>query len=264
MPTLNQILRPWWRKLLEGSRFLLAGSGPLSLSLNQGGGFVRSTPDRPRPNIQLYFQAITTLAGRSGTRPLLRPDPFPGFSLGLSNCRPSARGSVLARSADPLDAPIIRPNTFGTPDDARDMLEGVRLLRRLAAQPALAEVIEAELRPGEALVSDADLERDFRRRSGTVYHPCGTVRMGPQIGRAAVDARLRVHGIERLRVIDASIFPQIVSGNINAPTMMVAAKGAAMVLEDTAHSFVAPTRTERRTAACARARARARRCLTGC
>ncbi len=230
--TLNQVLRPWWGKLIVGGQFLLAGRGPLALSLNQGGGFVRSRPDRTEPNIQLYFQTISTMASRAGTRQLLRPDPFPGFSIGLSSCRPTTRGSILARSGNPLDAPLIRPNAYGTSKDVADMLEGVKLLRRLAAQPALADIIDAELAPGSATTSDDDLERDFRCRSGTVYHPCGTVRMGPEIGSAAVDAHLRVHGIEALRVIDASVFPRIVSGNTNAPTMMVAAKGAALVLDD--------------------------------
>jgi choline dehydrogenase len=230
--TLNQILRPWWGKLIVGSQFLFVGSGPLALSLNQGGGFVRSRPDRTEPNIQLYFQTISTMTSRAGTRQLLRPDPFPGFSLGLSSCRPKTRGSILARSGDPLDAPLIRPNAYGTAEDVADMLEGVKLLRRLAAQPALADIIDAELAPGPSVIADLDLEADFRRRSGTVYHPCGTVRMGPEIGSAAVDARLRVHGINNLRVVDASVFPRIVSGNTNAPTMMVAAKGAALVLDD--------------------------------
>ncbi len=230
--TLNQVLRPWWGKLIVGGKFLLVGRGPLALSLNQGGGFVRTRPDRTEPNIQLYFQTISTMASRAGTRQLLRPDPFPGFSIGLSTCRPTTRGSILARSCRPLDAPWIRPNAYGTAEDVANMLEGVKLLRRLAAQPALADVIDAELAPGPAVASDRDLEADFRRRSGTVYHPCGTVRMGPEIGSAAVDSRLRVHGIEALRVIDASVFPCIVSGNTNAPTMMVAAKGAALVLDD--------------------------------
>lgn len=232
VPTLNQMLRPWWGRMAAGVQFLAAGRGPLSLSLNQGGGFIRTRPDSPTATIQLYFQALTTLTGRSGTRPLLKPDPFPGFNIGLSNCRPTARGSILARAYDPFAPPFIRPNALGTEADVADMLAGVKFIRRLAAQPSLAAVIEQELAPGTAVADDAALEADLRARSGTVYHPCGTVRMGPDLGPAAVDARLRVHGIERLRVIDASVFPTIVSGNINAPTMMVAARGAAFVLED--------------------------------
>lgn len=233
VPTLNQILRPWWGRLLAGAQFLLTGGGPLALSLNQGGGFVRSSPSRPRPNVQLYVQALTTLTGK-GTkeRPLLHPDPFPGYALGLTSCRPASRGSILARSADPFAAPIIRPNAFSHPADVAEMHEAVKLLRLLASQPALAAVTEAELAPGPDIVTNDDLEADFRQRSGTCYHPCGTVRMGSDPAHSGVDARLMVHGLEGLRVIDASIFPIIPSGNINGPTMMVGAKGAAMALQD--------------------------------
>ena len=230
--TLNDALRPWWGKLAAGVDFLLRSRGPLSLSLNQGGGFARTRPDLERPNVQLYLQAISTLQAKSGTRPLLTPDPFSGFSLGLSNCRPISRGTIMARSADPFAPPRIAPNTLVAEADMRDMLEGVKLLRKLAAQPALQEVIAAELAPGPGITSDEALIADFRSRAGTVYHPIGTCRMGPDAAGAAVDARLRVHGVERLRVADASIFPTIISGNTNAAAMMVGAKAAAMILED--------------------------------
>jgi choline dehydrogenase len=230
--SLNALLRSWWGKMMVGSDFLLRGRGPLSLSLNQGGGFVKSRPDLDRPNIQLYLQAISTMTGKVGTRPLLTPDPFPGFNLGLSSCRPSARGTILAKSPDPFAAPAIRPNAFGTEEDRRDMLEGVKLLRRLAAQPALAELIDEELAPGPSVVTDEELMRDCARRSGTVYHPCGTARMGPDPATAVVDPRLRVHGLKGLRIADASIFPAVISGNTNAAAIMVGVKGAGMILED--------------------------------
>ena len=112
------------------------------------------------------------------------------------------------------------------------MLEGVKLLRRIAAQPALAGLIEEELAPGRDVVSDEDLMRDYARRSGTVYHACGTARMGPDPKSSVVDHRLRVHGVEGLRVADASVFPAVISGNTNAAAIMVGVKGAGMVLED--------------------------------
>jgi choline dehydrogenase len=232
VPTLNQTLGPLWGKAWAGLQFL-AGRGPLCLSLNQGGGFVRSRPELERPNIQLYFQAISTFGAKQGTRPLLEPDRFPGYAIGLSSCRPTARGSILIRSSDPLAHPAIRANAYGSEGDVADMLDGVKLIRRLAAQPSLSRITEAELAPGPSVRSDAELIDDFRNRSGTVYHPCGTARMGREIGTSAVDARLRVHGISGLRVADASIFPFVISGNTNAPAMMVAAKAAAMMLEDT-------------------------------
>jgi choline dehydrogenase len=232
VPTLNQSLRPLYGKIFAGIRFLLLGSGPLSLSLNQGGGFVRSDIKYSRPNIQLYFQAISTLTARTGTRPLLEPDPFPAIALGLSNCRPKARGTCLIQSADPFVSPIIRANAFGGDGDIEDMLSGVKLLRHLARQKALAEIIIEELAPGPSVQSDADLINDARSRSGTVYHPVGTCRMGTSIETSVVDARLKAHGIGGLRIADASVFPSIISGNTNAACMMIGAKAAAMILED--------------------------------
>lgn len=230
--TLNQALRPWYGKLAAGLDFLIRSRGPLSLSLNQAGGFVRTRPELKRPDIQLYLQAISTLGAKTGSRPLLNPDPFPGFSLGLSNCRPTSRGAIFARSADPFAAPRIVPNALATSEDVETCLEGVKLLRRLAAQPALSEVVEAELAPGPDVRSDADLIQDFRTRSGTVYHPVGTCRMAPSGASGVVDARLRVYGLEGLRVVDASVFPTIVSGNVNAAVMMVAARAASLILAD--------------------------------
>jgi choline dehydrogenase len=230
--TLNTLLRPWWGKLCAGAAYLLLGRGPLALSLNQGGGFFRTRPDKPRPNLQLYFQALTTITARSGTRPLLTPDPFPGFSLGLSSCRPTSRGRIEIRSADPFAPPRIHANAYGTEHDVEEMLDGVKFLRKLASMPALAPLIEAELLPGPGCRSDEELIADIRARSGTVYHPVGTCRMGPGPNGSVVDSRLRVHGLSGLRVVDASIFPTLVSGNTNAAALMVGAKGADIILED--------------------------------
>ena len=231
-PTLNQILRPWWGKLLVGLHYLVLRSGPLSMSMNQGGGFFRTDADQPRPNMQLYFQVFSTVLPRAGERPILTPDPWPGFSIGLSNCRPSSRGEIMIRSADPFAYPKITPNAFSTNEDVSEMLDAVKFLRRIAAMPAMAEVIAEEVLPGPSITSDADLIQDFRKRSGTVYHPVSTCRMGPDPSRAVVDPRLKVHGLAGLRVIDASIFPDNIAGNTNAASIMTGWKGAEMVLED--------------------------------
>ena len=230
--SMNAQLRSPLGKLLAGMDFLFRGRGPLCLSLNQGGGFVKSRPELERPNIQLYLQAISTVTGKKGTRPLLTPDPFPGFNIGLSTCRPTARGTILAKGADPYQAPGIRANAFGTAEDRQDMLEGVKLLRRLASQPALSEIIEEELAPGRDVVSDEQLMLDYSRRSGTVYHPCGTARMGADKATSVVDARLKVHGLKGLRVADASVFPSVISGNTNAAAIMTGVKAGLMMAED--------------------------------
>lgn len=232
VPTYNSILRPFWGKALVGLWYLLLGGGPLAKSINHGGGFFRTSPDLARPNMQLYMQAFSTLLPKAGERPLLTPDPFPGLSLGLSNCRPTSRGSVMIQSPDPLAPPKIIANAFSTEEDVSEMLAAVRFLRKIAAQPSFARWAEEELRPGPEVQSDADLIHDFRARSGTVYHPSCTCRMGPAAESAVVDPRLRVHGIEGLRVIDASAFPNLIAGNTNAPAMLMGWKGAEMILVD--------------------------------
>ena len=235
VPTYNQELRPWWGKLRAGMQYFLGGNGPLSKSINHGGGFFRTSPDLDRPNMQLYMQAFSTLMPREGERPILTPDPFPGMSLGLSNCRPTSRGQIRLASPDPFAAPKIVANAFSTDHDVREMLLAVKYLRYLAAQPPLARLIIEELRPGPQVASDEALIDDFRRRSGTVYHPSCTCRMGPEAAQSVVDPRLRVHGVGGLRVCDASVFPNLIAGNTNAPAMMTGWKGADLILADAVH-----------------------------
>ncbi len=229
VPTLNDALRPWWGKLRFGIQYLLMQRGPLSLSVNQGGGFFRTNPSHTRPNMQLYFQAFSTLIPRAGERPLLTPDPFPGASIGLSNCRPTSRGEIVIQSPDPLAKPRIVANAFSTDHDVQEMLEAVKFIRTIAKQPQIAQFIAEELRPGPSVQTDDELISDIRQRSGTVYHPSCTCRMGPAQLSAVVDPQLRVHGVDGLRVVDASAFPSIISGNLNAPTMMLAWKAAEMI-----------------------------------
>ncbi|KGF70973.1 choline dehydrogenase [Hoeflea sp. BAL378] len=231
-PTLNQQLGPWWGKLTAGLRYLLLRDGPLSVSLNQAGGFIRTTPDRARPNIQLYFQAFSTVIPRPGERPILSPDPWPGFSIGWSNCRPKSRGEIMIRSADPLAAPRITPNALSHEDDVAEMLEAGRFVRQMAQARPLADCIEAELLPGPDVTDDAAMIDDIRRRSGTVYHPVATCRMGPDPATSVVDSRLRVHGISGLRVVDCSIFPNIVTGNTNAAAIATGWRASELVLQD--------------------------------
>ena len=232
VPTYNDELRPWWGKLIAGMKYVLAGSGPLAKSINHAGGFFRTSADLARPNMQLYMQAFSTLIPREGERPILTPDPFPGLSIGLSNCRPTSRGHIRIASPDAMVHPKIVANAFSTNHDVQEMLAAVKYLRHLAAQPPLARLIAEELRPGPAVTTDEAIIDDFRKRSGTVYHPSCTCRMGPDPASSVIDARLKVHGVDRLRVIDASSFPNLIAGNTNAPSMMVGWKGAELVLAD--------------------------------
>jgi choline dehydrogenase len=233
-PTLNDALRPLSGKILAGMRYLLDRGGPLSLSVNQGGGFIRSRPELTRPDLQLYFSPVSYTQTPLSERRLLNPDPFSAFLLSFNACRPTSRGEIMIRSADPFAAPAIRPNYLSTDQDVADAIAGSRLLRQIAATAPLCDIITDELVPGRHVQSDAELLADFRDRADTVYHPVSTCRMGPDATTSSVDARLCVHGFAGLRVVDASIFPTITSGNTNAPTVMVAEKGAALIREDAA------------------------------
>ena len=231
-PTLNQVLRPFHGKLRAGIEYLLMRTGPLSASLNQGGGFFRTDPDEVLPNMQLYFQALSTVIPKVGERPLLTPDPWPGFSIGLSNCRPRSRGEIAIRSADPFAAPRIVANALSHPDDVADMLAACKFIRRMAGTAPLSGEIVEELLPGPKVVADDEIIRDFRERCGTVYHPVSTCRMGPDPANSVVDPRLRVHGLSGLRVVDCSIFPTMITGNTNAPAIATGWRGAEIILSE--------------------------------
>lgn len=231
LPSLNDLLRPWSGKLRAGLQYLLWRRGPLSLSLNQGGGYYRSRPDIPAPDIQLYFSPLSyERAAKPKTRQLMSPDPFSGFCTSVSPCKPKSVGSLAIRSPDWRIAPAIHPNYLSDPFDIEQLLAGARYLRRLAAAPSLQATILQELKPGPDTQSDEALVADIRARSYSVFHPVGTCRMGPDAANAVVDPALRVHGIDRLRVADASIFPTITSGNTNAPSIMVGERAAEIIL----------------------------------
>ena len=230
--TLNDQLRPWLGKLLHGVRYILTRTGPLSLSVNQAGGFVRTREGLSRPNIQLYYSPVSYTRTPPGKRAMMSPDPFSAMLLGVSNCRPKSRGEIRITSNDAFAAPLIEPNYLSHDDDVQDLLEGVKLLRRLAQTKSFAKVIIDEFRPGIECKTDEQMIEDIRGYAWTVFHPTSTCRMGPDPSTNVVDSELKVYGIERLRVADASIFPHLVCGNINAPTIMVGEKAADLILSD--------------------------------
>lgn len=230
--TLNDVLHPLLGKVRAALRYMVDRAGPLSLSVNQSGGFVRSDATKPHPNLQLYFSPVSYTKTPLSERKLLNPDPFSAFLLSHNPCRPTSRGHIDLACADPSAHPVIHPNYLATQSDIDDVLAGNRLLRQLARTNPLADIITQEIVPGSHVDGDEALLADFRARADTVYHPTSTCMMGTDPANSVVDARLRVHGVDGLRVIDASVFPTITSGNTNAPTVMVAEKGASMVLED--------------------------------
>jgi len=233
VPTLNNQLHSWYGKLFHGMRYVLARRGPLSLGVNQAGGFVRSRPGLSRPNMQIFFSPVSYTKAPPGKRPLMNPDPFPGFLMGAQPTRPTSRGHVEITSGDPTAAPAIFPNYLSTDLDIREIIEASKMMRKIASAPALADIIETELAPGAQIQTDAEMLADCRARAGTVFHPVSTCRMGPDPKTDVVDATLRVYGVDGLRVVDASIFPTVTSGNTNAPAIMVGEKGADLILQDT-------------------------------
>lgn len=232
LPTLNQQLRPWLSRMKVGLQFLLFRQGPLTLSLNQGGGFVRLNPQADRPDTQLYFSPLSYTRAPVGTRPLIKPDPFPGFLLGYNPCKPTSKGYLEIRSADPLAPPKMVPNYLSTEYDREMMLNGMRLMRNLATTPAMTNLINEEIYPGNNVQSDDEMLGFLRDNAWTVFHQCGTCRMGENRSESVVDSKLRVHGITGLRIADASIFPTIPTGNTNAPSMMVGEKASDLILRD--------------------------------
>ena len=232
VPTLNNQLNPWWGKLWYGARYVMTRRGPLSLGANQGGAFVRTRPQLQKPNMQLYFSPVSYTKAPKGKRPLMNSDSFPGFLISAQPTRLTSRGSVQIQSTNPLEHPRIHPNYLSTQHDVEEMLEGSLLLRQLAATTAFAGIIESELLPGHKLNSADELISDIRSRATTVFHPVGTCRKGPDPKMNVVDNQLRVYGLDRLRIIDASIFPTLTSGNTNAPVIMVAEKGSDLILRD--------------------------------
>ncbi|CAN5349032.1 GMC family oxidoreductase N-terminal domain-containing protein [soil metagenome] len=230
LPSLNDALRPWSGKVRAAMKYLLSRKGPLSLSVNQAGGYYRSSPDAERADIQLYFSPLSYEHLPPNTRALMSPDTFSGFTTSVSPCKPKSAGYLEIRSPNWRDPPAIHPNYLSDGEDLRTLVVGARFLRRLAATPSLASAIAEEVRPGTNCHSDEGLAADIRARAYSVFHPVGTCRMGPDPRASVVDSNLRVHGIAGLRVVDASIFPVITSGNTNAPAIMVGERGAELIL----------------------------------
>jgi choline dehydrogenase len=226
-PSLNQRARHWWGRAAMALEYALTRSGPMAMSPSQLGAFARSSPDVERPDLEYHVQPLSL--DRFG-EPL---HDFPAFTASVCQLRPSSRGSVRVASPDPFAAPRIAPAYLSTEFDRERAVRAIRLTRRIVASPAMAPYQPQEYLPGASIEDEAALAVAASQIGTTIFHPVGTCRMGPASDPSAVvDARLRVQGLRGLRVIDASIMPSITSGNTNSPTLMIAEKGAAMMLED--------------------------------
>jgi choline dehydrogenase len=226
--TLNDLALSPGQQIAAGMQYALGRRGPLSGTSTLAGILLRSDERFDRPDLQLNI-FLWSIDYRDSTG--VYPHKWPGFSISPVHLRPEGRGRVSLKSPDPLRAPRIEFNFLATDYDIDAMLHGLRFARKIAAQPALSSIVAEEVQPGSGVMSDEDMIADLRNRGVSNLHPVGTCRMGG--GRdAVVDARLRVHGVRKLRVADASIMPQIPGGNTNAPSIMIGEKAARMVLDD--------------------------------
>ena len=225
--TLNTDYANLVRRAAMGLEYALFRKGPLTMAPSQLGMFARSSAEYATPNLQFHFQPLSLDKWGDGLH------PFGAFTASVCNLRPTSRGRIDLASNDPQAKPRIAPHYLSTDEDRRVAVASIRLVRKIAAQAPLARFHPREFRPGAEAQTDEELLQAAADLATTIFHPVGTAAMGPAAdARAVLDERLRVRGIERLRVIDASAMPRITSGNTNSPTIMIAEKGAAMVLED--------------------------------
>jgi choline dehydrogenase len=222
--TLNGVANSLWGKAAMALEYFMFRTGPLTMPPSQAGAFAKSDPSQPTPNIEWHVQPLSL--DKFG-------DPlhsFPAITPSVCNLRPTSRGFVRIRNSDPLRHPEIRLNYLKTEEDRRVAVDGMRFTRRIMAAKALAQYQPEEYRPGASIAKDDELARAAGELGTTIFHPVGTCKMGND-PMAVVDSELRVRGIRRLRVVDASIFPRITSGNTNAPTYVIAEKGARAILK---------------------------------
>ena len=225
--TLNTLANTWWGKMKIGAEYAMFRTGPMSMAPSQLGAFTRSLPQHEWPNIEYHVQPLSLDAFGE---PL---HPFPAFTASVCNLNPTSRGHVRIRSNKFEDAPLISPNYLSTPEDRQVAADSLRVTRRICAQPALEKFSPEEWRPGLQYQSDEELARLAGDIATTIFHPVGTTKMGTDDDPMAVlDARLRVRGVQRLRVVDGGAMPSITSGNTNSPILMMAEKAAEWIAQD--------------------------------
>ena len=224
-PTLNDEVNSWFKQLGIGVQYILTRQGPMTMAASLAVGFMKTSPDLATPDIQFHIQPWSADSPGEGVH------PFSAFTMSVCQLRPESRGHLALRSSAPADKPSIHPNYLATERDRQTLVEGIKIARRIATFEPLKSKISSPFRPTDDVQSDDDILTWARRWSTTIYHPTGTCKMGSD-PMAVVDERLNVHGIQGLRVADCSIMPEIVSGNTNAPAIMIGEKLSDMVLED--------------------------------
>lgn len=228
--TLNDELNNIFGQVKSAIKYVFTKRGPLAISVNQAGAFIKTSETLENPNIQIYFNPLSYTIPKDANAQL-KPEPYSGFLICFNPCRPTSRGKIEIASNDPNQPPKIIPNYLSTEKDIQEAIQGSQFIRKLMQTQTMRKVTLEEVIPGHDVFDEATMLQFFREQSGSIYHLCGTCAMGSNVSTSVVSNHLLVHGIKNLRVIDASIFPNITSGNINAPTMMVAEKGVDFILQ---------------------------------
>ena len=232
VPTLNKSLGTVSGRIKSILEYLIFRSGPLSLSINQGGGFIRWKNREDYPNLQVYFNPLTYSVSHANKRPLLKTDKFDGFIIGFQPCRPSSRGNIRLLSKEINDDPLIDPGYLSNEKDLYDLECAYDFVRKISQTHSLDNIIDHPIGIDLNKSSTKEMISHFRQNATSVFHPCGTCKMGPDKDTGVVSDRLKVHGLQNLWIVDASVFPNITSGNINAPVMMTAYIGGNLISED--------------------------------
>jgi choline dehydrogenase len=225
--TLNTQANSLWGKAKIGLEYAFKRTGPMSMAPSQLGAFTRSDPSQPYPNLEYHVQPLSLDAFG---QPL---HGFNAITASVCNLNPTSRGTVHIKTAKFEDAPAIAPNYLSTEEDRKIAADSLRITRNIVAQPALQKYLPEEFKPGVQFQTDAELAKLAGDIATTIFHPVGTTKMGREDdAMAVVDARLKVHGVAGLRVVDAGVMPLITSGNTNSPTLMIAEKAAQWIMED--------------------------------
>jgi len=230
--TLNKDLGTWGGRIKSALRYLYNRSGPLSLSLNQGGGYINWNSLDPYPNIQLYFNPLTYSVSYKNRRPLLKTDKFNGFIIGFNSCRPKSLGEVKLKSFKDDYLPSINPNFLSDERDIHDLYATFDFMRKFSTNKNISDIIKSPVNIDPIKATDHELLDHFKSNATTIYHPCGTCRMSKDIDSGVVSEKLKVHGLDNLWIVDASTMPNITSGNINAPVMMLSHLSSKIILEE--------------------------------
>ena len=232
MTTLNSDLGTWGGRIKSIFRYLYSRTGPFALSLNQGGGYINWNSLDPYPNIQLYFNPLTYSVSYKNKRPLLKTDKFNGFIIGFNSCRPKSLGEVKLKVSKKNYLPSIDPKYLSDERDIHDLYSTFDFIRKFTTNRHINEIIKSPVNIDPINTNNDELLDHFKSNATTVYHPCGTCRMSRDINSGVVSEKLKVHGIDNLWIVDASIMPNITSGNINAPVMMLSYLSSKIILEE--------------------------------